>query len=92
MPRPHVAVPELALRLTHYGLQKLIMARLPKDVEISISMAILVMCAEKILRLLCLLFDAFCAWICCRLRLGPLLVALWKICQLEAEERPQAVL
>jgi len=49
-----------------------------------------VMCAEKILRLLCLFFVAFYAWICCYLRLGPLLVALRNICQLETEELPVA--
>jgi IS5 family transposase len=68
-----------------YSLQ-LIMARLPKGARTSISMAFLVMCAEKILRLLCLFFVAFYAWICCRLLLGPLLVALRKICQLETGE------
>jgi transposase, IS5 family len=72
-----------------YSLQ-LIMARLPKGAETSISMAFLVMCAEKILRLLCLFFVAFYAWICCYLRLGPLLVALRNICQLETEELPVA--
>jgi hypothetical protein len=65
-----------------YSLQ-LIMARLPRGAETSISMAFLVMCAEKILRLLCLFFVAFYAWICCYLRLGPLLVALRNICQVE---------
>ena len=68
-----------------YSLQ-LIMARLPKGAETSISMAFLVMCAEKILRLLCLFFVAFYAWICCRLRLGPLLVALRNFCQPETAE------
>jgi len=45
---------------------RLIMARLPKGAESSISMAFLVMCAEKILRLLRLFFVAiyvcFCTW------------------------------
>ena len=45
-----------------YSLQ-LIMARLPKGAETSISMAFLVMCAEKILRLLCLFFIANYAWL-----------------------------
>ena len=68
-----------------YSLQ-LIMARLLKGAETSISMAFLVMCAEKILRLLCLIFDAFYAWICCCLLLGRLLVALRNICQVETAE------
>jgi hypothetical protein len=72
-----------------YSLQ-LIMARLPKGAQTSISMAFLVMCAEKILRLLCLFFVAFYAWICCRLRLGPLLVALRNICRLETGGWPVA--
>jgi hypothetical protein len=50
-----------------YSLQ-LIIARLPKCAETSISMAFLVMCAEKILRLLRLFFVTiyawFCAWLC----------------------------
>ena len=65
-----------------YSLQ-LIMARLPRGAETSISMAFLVMSAEKILRLLCLFFVAFYAWFCCYLRLGPLLVALRNIFQVE---------
>ncbi len=68
-----------------YTLQ-LIMARLPKGAETSISMAFLVMCAEKILRLLCLFFVAFYAGIYCCLRLGPLLVALRRICRLETAQ------
>lgn len=40
----------------------LIMARLPKGAETLISMAFVVMCAEKILRLLRLFFVAICAW------------------------------
>jgi hypothetical protein len=46
-----------------YSLQ-LIMARLPKCAETSISMAFLVMCAEKILRLLRLFFVTIYAWFC----------------------------
>jgi len=46
-----------------YSLQ-LIMARQPKGAETTISMAFLVMCAETILRLLCLFFVAFCGWFC----------------------------
>jgi IS5 family transposase len=68
-----------------YSLQ-LIMARLPKGAKISISMAFLVMCAEKIRRLLCLFFVAFYAWTCCCFRLGQRLVVLWNICQLETAE------
>jgi hypothetical protein len=68
-----------------YSLQ-LIMARLPKGAETSISMAFLVMCAEKILRLLCLFFVAFYAWVFYCLRLGPLLVVRRNICQLETVE------
>jgi hypothetical protein len=66
------------------------MARLPKGAETSISMAFLVMCAEKILRLLCIFFVAFYAWIYGCLRLDPLLVALRNICQLESGELPVA--
>jgi len=40
----------------------LIMARLSKGAETLISMAFVVMCAEKILRLLRLFFVAICAW------------------------------
>jgi hypothetical protein len=68
-----------------YSLQ-LIMARLPKGAETSISMAFLVMCAEKILRMLCLFFVAFCVWVCCCLRLRPLMVAHRNICQFETAE------
>jgi IS5 family transposase len=39
----------------------LIMARLSKGAETLISMAFLVMCTEKILRLLCLFFFTICA-------------------------------
>ena len=39
------------------------MARLPKGAETSISMAFLVMCAEKILRLLRLFFVTIFSWI-----------------------------
>jgi IS5 family transposase len=41
----------------------LIMARLSKGAETLISMAFVVMCAEKILRLLRLFFVAICAWL-----------------------------
>jgi len=46
-----------------YSLQ-LIMARLPKGAEITIFMAFLVMCAEKIMRLLCLFFVAIYVLFC----------------------------
>ncbi len=42
---------------------RLIMARLAKGAETSISMAFLVMCAEKIRRLLCLFFILIYGWI-----------------------------
>ena len=42
----------------------LIMARLPKGAESSISMAFLVMCAEKILRLLRFFLIVIYAWFC----------------------------
>jgi hypothetical protein len=48
---------------------KLIMARLIRGAETSISMAFLVMCAEKILRLLRLFFVLILAWFCSLLRL-----------------------
>ena len=48
---------------------KLIMARLAKGAETSISMAFLVMCAEKILRLLRLFFVFIFACLCSLLRL-----------------------
>jgi hypothetical protein len=68
-----------------YSLQ-LIMARLPRGAEASISMTFLVMCAEKIRRLLCLFLVAFCVWVYCCLRLGPLMVALRNFCQFETAE------
>ena len=43
---------------------RLIMARLTKGAETLISMGFLVMCAEKILRLLRLFFVTIFAWIC----------------------------
>jgi len=42
------------------------MARLPKGAENAISMAFVVMCAEKIYRLLRLFFVAIVAWFCTR--------------------------
>jgi hypothetical protein len=47
---------------------KLIMARLTQGAETSISMAFLVMCAEKILRLLRLFFLLISAWVTSLLR------------------------
>ena len=47
---------------------RLIMARLAHGAETSISMAFLVMCAEKILRLLRLFFVFLCGWFWCYLR------------------------
>lgn len=44
---------------------RLIMARLPHGAEISISMAFLVICAEKVLRLLRLFFVLLCGWFWC---------------------------
>lgn len=52
----------------------LIMARLSKGAETLISMPFLVMRAEKIRRLLCLLFVAICAWFYAWQQLG----ALWE--------------
>ena len=68
-----------------YSLQ-LIMARLPKGAETSISMAFLVMCAEKIMRLLRLFFVAIYSWLCVCQPLGWFLVALRNICRLVAAE------
>jgi hypothetical protein len=42
----------------------LIMSRLPKGAENTISMAFVVMCAEKIRRLLRLFFVAIFVWLC----------------------------
>ena len=50
-------------RKCKYSLQ-LIMTRLPKGSESSISMAFLVMCAEKILRLLRFFLIVIYAWFC----------------------------
>jgi len=72
-----------------YSLQ-LIMARLPKGAETTISMAFLVMCAEKILRLVCLFFVAFNAWICVCQPLSWLSLALGNICSVESAESPVA--
>jgi hypothetical protein len=68
-----------------YSLQ-LIMARLPKGAETTISIAFLVMCAEKILRLLCLFFVAFYGWFCTWIRVGMLWLAPENISLLEPSE------
>jgi hypothetical protein len=68
-----------------YSLQ-LIMARLPKGAETTISMAFLVMCAEKILRLLCLFFVAFYGWFCTWYRFGEIWLAPENISPLEPSE------
>jgi hypothetical protein len=64
------------------------MARLPNGAETTISMAFLVMGAEKILRLLRLFFVAFYAWIYACQPLGWLLVALGNIRPLETARLP----
>jgi len=48
------------------------MARLPKGAETTVSMTFLVMCAEKIPRLLCLFFVAIYDWFCTWNRVGEL--------------------
>jgi hypothetical protein len=64
----------------------LIMARLAKGAETSIAMAFVVMCAEKILRLLRLFFVFIFAWFYAWQRPGCLYVALRNICLLETAE------
>jgi hypothetical protein len=66
---------------------RLIMARLPKGAETTISMAFLVMCAEKILRLLRLFFVAILAWFCAWDCHGSLWVALTNFCCLGQPNR-----
>ena len=61
----------------------LIMARLKKGAETSISMAFVVMCAEKILRLLRLFFVLFFAWFCEWCWSSTLRMASRNICLLE---------
>jgi hypothetical protein len=65
---------------------RLIMARLTKGAETSISMAFLVMCAEKILRLLRLFFDTIFAWFYAWQWPGCLWMTLRSICLLETAE------
>jgi hypothetical protein len=61
----------------------LIMARLKKDAETSISMAFLVICAEKILRLLRLFFVLILSWFCQWCWSRTLRMAFRNICLLE---------
>ena len=65
---------------------KLIMARLAKGAETSISMAFLVMCAEKIRRLLRLFFVTILAWNYAYQRPIFLWSALMDILRLETED------
>jgi len=62
----------------------LIMPRLPKGAENSIAMAFVVMCAEKIRRLLRLFFVTIIAWLCGWQMLSSLCIDLRKIWQFEA--------
>jgi hypothetical protein len=64
----------------------LIMARLSKGAETLISMAFLVMCAEKILRLLRLFFVTICAWFYVWQRPHALLEVFRTIWQLEMDD------
>jgi hypothetical protein len=68
-----------------YSLE-LIMARPDKGAETSIAIAFLVMCAEKIMRLLRLFFVTIFAWFHTLQRPGLLWVALRTICLLETAE------
>jgi transposase, IS5 family len=61
-----------------YSLKR-IMARLAHGAATSISMSFLVMCAEKILRLLRLFFVLFFACLCCLLRLHTSPVQAWRL-------------
>jgi hypothetical protein len=69
----------------------LIMARLPKGAEALISMAFVVMCAEKILRLLRLFFVTICAWFYAWQRPYALLQVLRTMWQLEMADSLVAV-
>ncbi|MFN9693137.1 MAG: transposase, partial [Synechococcaceae cyanobacterium] len=64
----------------------LIMARLPRGAEVSISMAFIVMCAEKIRRLLRLFFVTIFAWLFAWKRTGCLRTELRPFWQLETSE------
>jgi len=65
---------------------KLIMPRLAKGTETSISLAFLVMCAEKIRRLLRIFFVTIFAWVYAWQWPGCLWIALRNICLLETTE------
>ena len=65
---------------------KLIMARLAKGAETSISMAFLVICAEKIRRLLRLFFITIFAWLCTWKWPGSLWMGLGNIWLLETHQ------
>ncbi len=69
----------------------LIMARLPQGAESTISMAFVVMCAEKIRRLLRLFFVAILAWFCFRQWHRRLWISLRKIWKLEMADSLAAV-
>jgi hypothetical protein len=62
------------------------MPRLAKGAETSISMAFLVMCAEKIRRLLRIFFVTIFAWVCAWQWPGYFWMALRNICLLEITE------
>ena len=62
------------------------MARLSKGAENSISMAFVVMCSEKIRRLLRLFFITLFAWIYAFQKPGSLWMGLRNIWQLETHE------
>ena len=65
---------------------KLIMPRLAKGAKTSICKAFLVMCAEKIRRLLRLIFILIFAWVCALQWPGCLWMALRNIYLLESTE------
>jgi hypothetical protein len=67
------------------------MARLSKGAKTLISMAFLLMSAEKILRLLHLFFITVCTWFYDWQRLGALLELLRTIWQLEMADSQVAV-
>ena len=69
----------------------LVMARLSKGAETLISMAFVVMCAEKILRLLRLFFVTLCAWFYAWQRPGALWELLRTIWRLEMADSVVAV-
>lgn len=67
------------------------MARLSKGAETLISIAFVVMCAEKILKLLRLFFVTVCAWFYAWQRPGTLLELLRTILLLEMADSVVAV-